>query len=235
MSRKRARRAVKKRASQNVISRSNGTNKTIIRTDYPPFAEFLRERDPDVMVALSEAFKKRRTLFSWLTPGTIVKGIPAWAGPHLPWLTLVDDLIHRAAAGPDSFDKPSLDWWINNRALALVVDAAKSLPEFYGLLPSFPANGQGILVVQTVEGRRLIWHEYFRAAASPGIHVAVVDMMNTSGPGKPRQLLRGGRLGDDFGPNGVLSSFPFAALARRLGNSPFRDLGCNAENEYSNV
>jgi hypothetical protein len=195
-----------------VINRSEGTKETALSSDYPKLSEFLRGRDPDAMAALVLALEKRRTLFSWLTPGTRVKGVPDWADQRLPWLTLVDDRAE-SAAGPASFDKSSLEWWINNRALALVVDAAKPLPSLYEMLPCFPKDGQGILIVETVEARRLIWHEYFRAAAAPGIHAAVVDIMNASGPGKLRQLLRVGRLGDDFGPNGALSPDALVLLA----------------------
>src|SRR5215469_7760402 len=107
-----------------MINRNEKTNETALQSDYPALSTFLRGRDPDAIAALFSAMEKRRTLLSWLTPGTAVKGVPAWAGPPLPWLTFVDDLVHEAAAGPDSFDKPSLEWWINNRALALIREAA---------------------------------------------------------------------------------------------------------------
>ena len=56
------------------------------------FLKFLRGRDLDVMGPFLVALKKRRSLFSWLTPGARVIGMPDWAGQDLPWVTLVDDL-----------------------------------------------------------------------------------------------------------------------------------------------
>jgi hypothetical protein len=175
------------------------------------FSEFLRSRDPQVMGPLMLALNKSRTLFSWLTPGTRVIGVPEWAGEDLPWLTLIDDL-HAEVTGPTSFDQRSLEWWTKH-AVALIVDAAKALPNFYEFLGSSVAAGQRALLVQTVEVRRLLWHEYFRSARAPGVPAVVIDLTNKPESGVSRQLLRVGRLGDDFGPNGPSSPGSFGALA----------------------
>jgi hypothetical protein len=109
------------------IEKTSVRERTVPR-DGAEFSEFLRSRDPQVMGPLMLALNKSRTLFSWLTPGTRVIGVPGWAGQDLPWLTLIDDL-HAEAAGPTSFDQRSLEWWTNH-AVALIVDAAKALPNF---------------------------------------------------------------------------------------------------------
>jgi hypothetical protein len=191
--------------------RAGRIDKTSVSRDGADFSEFLRSRDPQVMGPLMLALNKSRTLFSWLTPGTSVIGVPGWAGQDLPWLTLIDDL-HAQAADPTSFDQRSLEWW-THRAVALIVDAARALPSFYETVGSTVASGQRALLVQTVEVRRLLWHEYFRSARAPGVPAVVVDLMNNPNAGVPRQLLRVGRLGDDFGPNGPSSPGSFGALA----------------------
>src|ERR1700730_15372628 len=182
-----------------------------VSRDGAEFSEFLRGRDPQVMGPLLLALSKSRTLFSWLTPGTRVIGVPGWTRQDLPWLTLVDDL-HTEAAGPTSFDQRSLEWWTNH-AVALIVDAAKALPNFYEFLGSSVATGQRTPLVQTVEIRRLLWHVYFRSARTPGVPAAVIDLMNKPESGVPRQLLRVGQLGDDFGANGGELVTSFAAVA----------------------
>ena len=194
--------------------RDEGLGITAPTGDAADFFAFLRGRDPGVMGSLLRALEKRRTLFSWLTPGRRVIGVPNWAGLHQPWLTLVDDRAHAAAAGPDSFDRPSLEWWANRRALALVVDATKPLAWLYERLPMYPADGQGVLIVQTVEDRRVVWHEYLRGACAPGMHAVVIDIMTNPRPGTQSQLLRVGRLGDDFGPKGPSSRGSFAAMTK---------------------
>lgn len=182
-----------------------------IQDDMPEMFEFLRVRDPQVMGPLLEALSASRTLFSCLPPGKRVIGVPEWAGKDLPWITVVDDL-HVAAAGPTSFDQPFLEWW-TNRAVSLIVDAATPVPDFYEFLGSSAAKGYRELLVQTVEARRLLWHEYFRRVRGPGRPAVVIDGMNNPGPGVPRQLLRVGRIGDDFGPRGPSSPGSFGALA----------------------
>jgi hypothetical protein len=196
--------------------RAGWIEKTSVRkctapTDGDEFSEFLNSRDPQVMGPLLQSLSNRRALFSVLPPGKRVIGMPAWVSRDLPWLTIVDDL-HAAAAGPPSFDQPSLEWW-TNRAVALIVDAAKPRPDFYEFLGSSVAKGQRLLLVQTVEVRRLLWHEYFRRARAPSRPAAVIDLMNNPGPGAPRQLLRMGQISDDFGPRGPSSPGSFAVLA----------------------
>jgi hypothetical protein len=134
--------------------------------------------------------------------------------PELVGVTIVDDL-DAAASGPTSFDRQSLDWWIN-RAIALVVDAAKPLPKLYQFFGSSAANGDRLLIVRTVEARRLLWHEFLRAARSPSRLAAVVDVMNNPGSEPARQLIRVGPLGDDFGPNRPSNPRSFAALAKQI-------------------
>jgi hypothetical protein len=194
--------------------RDEGLEITTLTGDAADFLAFLRGRDPGVMGSLLRALEKRRILFSWLTPGRRVIGVPNWAGLHPLWLTLVDDRAHAAAAGPDSFDRPSLEWWANHRALALVVDATRPLAWLYERLPMYPAAGQGVLIVQTVEDRRLLWHEYLRDACVPGMHAVVIDIMTNPRPETQGPLLRVGRLGDDFGPNGPSSPGSFAAVTK---------------------
>ena len=75
--------------------------------DGAEFVEFVRSHDPEMMGPLTVALSQRRTLFSWLTPGKRVLGLPDWVDQNLQWLTLVDDL-GVAATGPNSFDHLSL-------------------------------------------------------------------------------------------------------------------------------
>jgi hypothetical protein len=160
------------------------------------FLKFLRGRDPDVMGPFLVALNKSRSLFSWLTPGARVIGVPDWAGEDLPWVTLVDDL-HAAARGPTSFDQPSLKWWTVGASL-LVVDAATPTARLYEAFGSWVAKGYLMLLVQTVEARRLQWQEYFGSVRSADEPAVVMHLLKSNRPGGPKHVLRTGRLGDDF-------------------------------------
>jgi hypothetical protein len=160
------------------------------------FEEFVRGHDPKVMEPLMVALGKSRTLFSWLTPGRRVIGVPHWAGKDLPWLTLIDDL-HSEASGPTSFDSASLKWW-STRAGVLVIDAATPTGELYATFGSQAADGYLTLIVQPLEARRLLWHEYLVSVRPPDMPTLMVHHLKKSGPEGPKQVLRAGKPGDDF-------------------------------------
>jgi hypothetical protein len=172
-----------------------GGERTVPR-DGAEFSEFFRSRDPQVMGPLMLALNKSRTLFSWLTPGSRVFGVPQWAGEYLPWLTIIDDL-HPAASGPPSFDAHSLEWWAT-RAEALLIDAATPTVHLYETLGSQVALGRLVLIVQTVETRRLLWHRYFVSVRPPTARTAMMHHLKNTRPGGPKQVLRAGGLHDDF-------------------------------------
>jgi hypothetical protein len=154
-------------------------------------------------------------VLSFLTPGTPTSGVPDWAGEDVPWLTMVDDILHTAAAGPSSFDQRSLEWWVSH-AVCLAVDAGtKVVPDFYDHLTSLvKVDGATVLAVQTVEARRLLWHKYFQGLRAPDPDTVVMDVMNDPTHGAPIQLFRMGEMGDDFGPNGPSSPGSLETVVR---------------------
>jgi hypothetical protein len=177
------------------IEKSSVRERTVPR-DRAEFTEFFRSRDPQIMGPLMLALNKSRTLFSWLTPGSRVFGVPQWGGEDLPWLTIIDDL-DPAALGPPSFDAHSLEWWAT-RAEMLVVDAATPTVHLYKALGSSVAMGRLVLIVQTVETRRLLWHRYFVSVRPPTARTAMMHHLKNTRPGGPKQVLRAGGLHDDF-------------------------------------
>ena len=157
--------------------------------------EFLRGRDPEVMYRLMQKLMPRKAVLSWLTPGKPLFGLPR----HLdgsPWLTIVDD-IDPVAAGPESFDKDSLKGWAI-RAQVIAVDAAAPKVKVYETLGSLAADGRLVLVVQTVEARRLQWHQYFVFVRPPGTPTMMMHHLNNPRSDGPRQIVRMGGLHDDF-------------------------------------
>jgi hypothetical protein len=197
------------------ISRSRGANKTALRSRNPKLSELPHRRDQEAMGPSKQALARHRAVLSWLTPGIPASGVPDWAGQDVPWLTVVDDILHAAAAGPSSFDQRSLEWWVN-QAVCLVVDAGtKVVLDFYDHLISLvKVHGATVLVVQTVEARRLLWHKYFQGLRAPGADTVVMDVMNDPTRGAPIQLFRMGEMGDDFGPNGPSSPGSLETLVR---------------------
>jgi hypothetical protein len=193
---------------------AGGTGKAGNPRPETKFEEFVRGHDPKVMEPLMVALSKRRTLFSWLTPGKSVVGVPDWAGEDLPWLTLIDDL-HSEASGPTSFDSPSLKWW-STRAGVLVIDAATPTGKLYAALGSQAADGYLTLIVQTVEARRLLWHEYFVSVRPPDMPTLIVHHLKKPGPEGPKQVLRAGKLDDDF-----VSDRPIGRAAEDLSEDSF--------------
>jgi hypothetical protein len=184
------------RRSKLEISRVGRTKKTIISTDYPELRELLNRRDPETMGALLSALNKSRTLFSWLTPETKVIGVPSWADKDLPWLTLVDDL-GSGAAGLPSFDADSLKWWAT-RAGPIAIDAATPTPSLYVMLGSMAADGYLVLIIQTVESRRRLWHQYFVSIRVPTARTLMMHRMKDPQPGGPKHILKIGDLHADF-------------------------------------
>lgn len=164
--------------------------------DGAEFVEFVRSHDPEMMGPLTVALSQRRTLFSWLTPGKRVLGLPDWVDQNLQWLTLVDDL-GVAATGPNSFDHLSLKWWIT-RAYVLVVDAAPPTARLYEAPGSLAADGYLMLIVQTTKDRRLLWQNYFISVRPPDAPTYVVHHLVSRRPGGPKQLVRTGGLWSDF-------------------------------------
>jgi hypothetical protein len=117
------------------------------------------------MWSLIQQIMPRKAVLSWLSPGKPLFGLP-YDFDGLPWLTIVDDL-DPTAAGPESFDRYSLEWWAT-RAGPIAIDAATPTVPFYEGLGSLAAEGHLVLIVQTVEARRLRWHDYFMSLRPPG-------------------------------------------------------------------
>jgi hypothetical protein len=184
---------------------SEGAKKSSLRSENPKLSILPRDRDQGGTGSYKIALA-RHPVLSFLNPGTPDSGIPDWAGQDVPWLTVVDDRSHAAAAGPTSFDQRSLEWWISH-AICLAVDAGtKAVLAFYDHLISLVKKYEATaLVVQTVEARRLVWHEYFRGLRAPGADTVVMDVIDDPTRGAPFQLHRMGEMGDDFGPNGPSS------------------------------
>ena len=157
--------------------------------------DFIRGRHPEVMWSLIQQIRGRRAVLSWLTPAKPLFGLPYhWDG--LPWLTIVDDL-DPAAAGPDSFDGYSLEWWAT-RAGPIAIDAATPTVSFYEPLGELAAAGHLVLIVQTVEERRPPWHQYFVSDRRPGMPTMMMHYLKNPRPNGPKQVARIGGLHDDF-------------------------------------
>jgi hypothetical protein len=135
-------------------------------------------------------------VLTWLLPDQRTIGTPWYADPDPLWLTIVDDL-DPAAAGPSSFDRQALCWWAK-RAEVIVVDAAKPHPRKLGPPALLVAQGRLVLVVQTKEERREVWHQFFRDARAAGTPTLVIDIMNSSVPGAQPCRMRIGGLGTEF-------------------------------------
>ena len=71
-----------------------------------------------------------------------------------------------------------------------------------------------MLLVQTVEARRLWWQKFFVSVCSPGAPVFVMHHLRTTQPGGPKQVLRTGRLGH---PLCIRSTRPKGGRAERSG------------------
>ena len=165
--------------------------------------DVLHGRDPEVMWALLEQIKPYRAVLSWLMPEKPLFGL-LYPFEGLPWITIVDDQ-DAAATGPDSFDQYSLEWWAT-RAGPIVIDAATPTVRLYKTLGSMAADGLLVLIVQTIEARRLQWHQYFVSIRPPNAPTMMIHhLRNTRGEG-PKQILRVGRLHDDF-----LTDRPFSS------------------------
>jgi hypothetical protein len=145
--------------------------------------ELLRGRDPEVMWTLLQQLRSRRAVLSWLTPGKPLFGLPNSFNQNqdMPWLTIVDDL-DPAAAGPPSFGAHSLEWWAT-RAGPIAIDAATPTVRLYKMLGSLAAKGYLVLVVQTVETRRLLWHQYFVTVRPLGARTAMMHHLKNTRPG----------------------------------------------------
>jgi hypothetical protein len=157
--------------------------------------DILRGRDPEVMCSLFQQIKGPRAVLSWLIPAKTLFGLP-YHYDVLPWITIVDDL-DPTAMGPASFDGYSLEWWAT-RADAIAIDAATPTVPFYDALGSLAARGLLVLIVQTVEARRLLWHQYFVSVRPPGMRTMMMHHLKNTRPGGPKQVARMGRLYDDF-------------------------------------
>jgi hypothetical protein len=158
--------------------------------------KFLRGRDPAVMGPMLQTLAPRRAVFSWLTPGVRLIGLPPFADPDMPWLTMIDDLDHDAA-GPPSFDPASLQWWAE-QAQVFLVDAATPRVHLYKKIARLAADGYLVLAVQTIEERRLVWHKHFATVHPPGEKACVFHQIKSLVLGGPEQVVRMGTLSDDF-------------------------------------
>jgi hypothetical protein len=198
-----------------IKTRSEVTKKTVLRSDNPELSGFRHGRDQGAMRPCEGAVVRHHAVLSRLTPGVPASGVPDWIGRDVRWLTIADDTLHPIAAGPSSFDQRTLEWWTSH-AVCLAVDAgSKAVLDFYGLLASLvKAHGASVLVVRTVEARRLRWHEYFRGLRAPGADTVVMDAMDDPTRGAPFQLHRMGEMGDDFGPNGPSSPGSLVAVIK---------------------
>ena len=150
--------------------------------------KFLRGRDPNVLGPMLLTLAPRRALFSWLTPGVPLIGLPSFAHPNMPWLTMIDDL-DPGAAGPPSFDQASLKWWAE-QAQVFLIDAATPHVRMYKMIGRFAADGYLVLAVQTIEERRLVWHNYFAAIHRPGEKAYVFHQIKSPVLGGPKQVVR---------------------------------------------
>jgi len=113
------------------IDPRTGLRRVVVKaTDKVGDPEFLRGRSPKMMMPLLTALRLHRGVLTWLLPDQRTIGTPWYADPDPLRLTIVDDL-DPAAAGPSSFDREALCWWVK-RAEVIVVDTAKPHPRKLG-------------------------------------------------------------------------------------------------------
>jgi hypothetical protein len=154
------------RNGRSAASRAGSGNAAPEKRSLKDCPEFLRRRDPAVMGTLMRALGRHGALLSWLTPEYAPCGLPSWVSPGAPWLTLIDDL-DASSSGPESFDEESVQWW-NMRASVIAIDTGVPTVPFYWWLGSLTATNL-VIVVQTIEARRLLWHKYFELSRPLGM------------------------------------------------------------------
>jgi hypothetical protein len=78
----------------------------------------------------------------------------------IAWIVTIDDRVPEAV-GPDSFDHDTLTWLFKD-AYRIAVDTAEPRQAFYEHIVDKAYKGERILVIHTVEARRLAWREFAR-------------------------------------------------------------------------
>jgi hypothetical protein len=198
---------IKSSRQKRITNRGKGTEKRGLPGNHLKRCLIPHGHDRETFGAHCEGASVRgRAVLTWLQPGVPASGRPHWANQNSPSLTIAQDTHHAAAAGPNSFDQRSLEWWVR-RADCLVVDAGtKIVLDLYDHLTSLvKVHGATVFVVQTAEARRLVWHKYFQGLRTQCADTVVIDVMDDPVRGASFQLHRMGEIGDDFGPNGPSS------------------------------
>ncbi len=79
----------------------------------------------------------------------------------IPWIVIIDDRAPDAS-GPASFDAGTLRWLFAD-AYRIAVDAAEPHMGLYAYFVEDGLKGMRILLIHTVESRRVVWREFSRA------------------------------------------------------------------------
>jgi hypothetical protein len=80
---------------------------------------------------------------------------------NITWIVIIDDRAPDAA-GPTSFDAGTLRWLFTD-AYRIAVDAAEPHMGLYKYFVEDGLKGMRILLIHTVESRRVVWREFSRA------------------------------------------------------------------------
>ena len=95
---------------------------------------------------------------------------------NIAWIVIIDDRAPDAA-GPRSFDAGTLRWLFAD-AYRIAVDAAEPHQRVYEHIVEEGLKGMKILVVHTVESRRVLWREFSRATCQLyGVIELITDPM----------------------------------------------------------
>ena len=169
--------------------------------------EVFRGRSPEILRPVFTALSRHRGILSWLLPNKRTIGLPYWADVQAQWLTIIDDL-DAVAAGPSSFDIQTFEWWAARTHISAVDATNPHRRQFHVTLAGLVSGGYLLLLVQTPESRRLLWHDYFVQVRKPNTPAFVIDLMNSKVPGAPVNRLRAGRLGAKFPADAPFKSIP---------------------------
>jgi hypothetical protein len=169
--------------------------------------EVYRGRSPEIIRPVFKALLRHRSVFSLLLPNKKTIGLPYWPDADAQRVAIIDDL-DVTAARPSSFDNQTLEWWAA-RVDIFAVDATNPPRQrFQETLAGLASDEYLLLIVQTPESRRQVWHHYFVQVCTPNTPAFVIDHMNSKVPGAPANRLCAGRLGVEFPADAPFKSIP---------------------------
>jgi hypothetical protein len=118
------------------------------------YLEFGDYDDPRLILPV--AFGAEGLQYHCVRPGSELERLPV----NLAWTVMIDDLAI-GASGPGSFTADTLQWLFAD-AYRITLDATERHIPLYTHVVAERVIGTRILVIQTVESRRLVWRRFAR-------------------------------------------------------------------------